>query len=318
MRRLAFATGLALTLGCAPAPPITVASPSPPAPTPSATPIATATASPSPTESPGPLNIVTAVVVPRSFHYFSVGQGESFRILLFDEDRSQPPAVVLTSGRPPVAPGPDVRSEAISVSADGRVIVVMRRLSEQTTYYLLRPETGEIRELLSGIGLGAPVITADGSRIAYAQSSSDPALNGVWISAVTADRHPAPSRVVSDQPQRVGSPPQPLAWSGDGGWLAISPVLGPGGIEVAVVDPTGGETHFNSSTNIFEGGNGRVLGSGYAVDWRAGEHSLLITNTRDFAGGRTYIYVADVTGGPNGTRVLHAPPDDVTLGPAVW
>ena len=75
------------------------------------TPIATATASPSPTESPGPLNIVTAVAVPRSFHYFSVGQRESFRILLFDEDRSQPPAVVLTSGRLPVVPGPppDVR-----------------------------------------------------------------------------------------------------------------------------------------------------------------------------------------------------------------
>ncbi|HEY8861369.1 MAG TPA: hypothetical protein VIN37_04655, partial [Candidatus Limnocylindria bacterium] len=86
--------------------------------------------------------------IPRSFHYFSVGQGETFRILLFDEDRTVPPVVVLTSGRPPVAPGPYVVSEAFSVSADGRVLVLMRRLSEQqTSYFVLRPEIGEIRTL---------------------------------------------------------------------------------------------------------------------------------------------------------------------------
>jgi Tol biopolymer transport system component len=121
---------------------------------------------------------------------------------------------------------------------------------------------------------------------------------------------------VSDAPQRVGSPPQPLAWSADGKWLAISPVLGPGGTEVAVVDPAAGETHFNSATNIFEGGNARVLGSGSAVDWRAGEHDLLITSSRDVFGGRTYIYTIDVAGGP--MRTLYAPSADVVLGPTVW
>ena len=50
-----------------------------------------------------------------------------------------------------------------------------------------------------------------------------------------------------------------------------------------------------ATTNIFEGGNARVIGSGYAVDWRGGEHGLLVTSTRDFMGGRTYIYTADVT-----------------------
>jgi hypothetical protein len=107
-----------------------------------------------------------------------------------------------------------------------------------------------------------------------------------------------------------------LAWSDDGTWLAISPVLGECCVEVAVVDPTAGETHFSATTNIFEGGRARVLGDGYAVDWRAGEHALLITSTRSLFGGRTYIYTADVMGGP--TRTLYAPTGDTVLGPAVW
>ncbi len=315
MRGLALALGVWLVADCVPA--ATVASPSGSATASApAAPTGPPSATVSPSASAGPVNVAAAVgAIPRSFHYFSTGQGESFRILLFDEDKTQPPVVVLTSGRPPVPAGPDVRSEAFSVSADGRVIVVMRRLSEQqTTYYVLRPETGELRTLLSGAELGPPVISADGQRIAFARRSDDAAVNGLWLLAVTGAA--GPTRLVSDAAQRVGSPPEPLAWSDDGKWLAISPVLGPGGVEVAVVDPTTGETHFNATTNIFEGGRARVLGSGYAVDWRAGEHSLLITSTRDFMGGRTYIYAADVVGGS--TRTLYAPSGDVTLGPAVW
>jgi Tol biopolymer transport system component len=316
MRRLAFAIGLALTLGCSPGPAVTVASPSP---SPS---IATATASPSPSPTPtataGPINVATAVgTIPRSFHYFDTGQGAGYRILLFDENKTEPPAVVLTSGQPMAPAGPGVRSDALTVSADGQVLVVMRRVSEQqTSYYVLRPQTGELRTLFNGPDLGPPIISADGQRVAFTRTSADPAINGLWVLAVAGAA--SPTRLVTDMPLRVGSPPQPLAWSDDGKWLAISPVLGPGGVEVAVVDPTAGETHFNATTNIFEGGNARVIGSGYAVDWRAGEHSLLVTSTRDFIGGRTYLYLADVAGGPNANRDLYAPTGDMTLAPAVW
>src|SRR5438874_2102678 len=241
MRRVALAMGVVLAAACMPGPAVTVASPSPFA----ATPTATRSASPSPSENPGPLNVVSAVAIPPSFHYFSVGQGESFRILLFDEDRAQPPAVVLTSGRPPVPAGPDVRADAFTASADGRVIVVMRRLSEQQTMYdVLRPETGELRTLLSGAGLGPPVLSTDGRRIAFARRSDDPALNGLWLLAVAGAA--GPTRLVSDAVQRVGSPPEPLAWSDDGKWLAISPVLGDSGSEVAVIDPAAGETRFDA------------------------------------------------------------------------
>ncbi|HEX6060802.1 MAG TPA: hypothetical protein VF001_01935 [Candidatus Limnocylindria bacterium] len=315
MRRVASVIVVALMAGCVPGPSTTIASPSP---SPSAP--ATSIATPSPTESPGPLNATTAVgTIPRSFHYFSTGQREGFRILLFDEDRPVPPVAVLTSGGLPAAPGPDLSSEAFSVSADGRVIVLMRQLSgQQTSYFVLRPETGELRALLSGAGLGPPVISPDGQRIAFARTSDDPAVNGLWLFAITAGlpATPSPSRLVTDVPQRVGSPPRPLAWSADGSWLAIAADLGDGGDQVGVVDPAAGETHFNATTNTFEGGRARVLGPGYAVDWRAGEHALLITSTRNLFGGRTLIYTADVVGGP--TRTLYAPTADVVLGPAIW
>ncbi|MDQ6858746.1 MAG: hypothetical protein M3Z65_07110 [Chloroflexota bacterium] len=314
MRRLPLVAAITLGFACVPPPTAIV---------PSSSPLtsfhATATpttATPSPTHSPGPLNVTTAIgTVPRSFHYFSEGQGESFRILLFDEARSETPAVVLTSGRVTASSGPDVRSEAFTVSADGRVVVLMRRLSEQlTTYYVLRPDTGELRGLLSGADLGPPVISADGQRIAYARRSDDAAVNGLWVFAI-ALRAPSPARLVIDEPQRVGSPPRPLAWSADGKWLAISPVLGEGGTEVAVVDPAAGETRFDAATNAFVGGRARVLGPGYAVDWRGGERNLLVTSSRDLFGGLTQIYTADVTTGT--TRVLYRPAAaDATLGPA--
>lgn len=297
---------------------VSVAPPSP-SPSPSATPTPTASpsASPSPTPSPGPLNATTAVgTVPRSFHYFDIGQGESYRILLFDEDRTQPPVVVLTSGRPPVPPGPDVRSDSFTVSADGTVLVVMRRLSPQLmTYYVLRPETGEMQEVLNGPDLGLPVISPDGAGVAYARASDDPAVNGIWLSSL-APRRPAPTRLVSDVPKRVGSPPQPLAWSTDGSSLAIVASQGEGSQEIAVVDPSGGLTRYDAATNAFVGGRARVIGPGSFIDWRGGDAHLLVTSSRSLFGGRTLIYEANAI--TSTTRPLYVPSGDVNLGPAVW
>jgi Tol biopolymer transport system component len=267
--------------------------------------------------------VATAVgTIPRSFHYFSTGQGESFRILLFDEERAQPPVVVLTSGRQLVPPGPDVRSEAFTVSADGRVIVLMRRLSEQqTTYFLIRPETGELRAVLSGADLGPPVVTADGARVAFSRKSEDPAVNGLWLLALS-ENPPAPSRLVTDNPpQRVGSPPEPVAWSPDGQWLAIAVGLGDSGAEIAVVDPSAGETRYDAMTDSFAGGRTRVIGPGFAADWRGGERALLITSSRTAFGGRTQIYTADLATGA--TRTLYTPTlnsasGDPNLGAAIW
>jgi len=128
-------------------------------------------------------------------------------------------------------------------------------------------------------------------------------------------RHPAPSRIVADDPQHAGSPSQPLAWSDNGKWLAIASSLGDGATEVAVVDPSAGETRFDWTNVAFIGGRARALGPGYAVDWRAGEHALLVTSTRSLFGGTTEIYSADVTTGA--IRPLHRPAGDIGLAPAV-
>jgi Tol biopolymer transport system component len=262
--------------------------------------------------------MVTAVgTIPRSFHYFSTGQGEGYRILVFDEDRAVPPVVVLTSGRLTVPAGPDVRSEAFSASADGTVVVIMRRLSElETTYFVLRPESGAIRTLLSAPDLGPPMVSADGSRIAYARTSQDPALHGLWVASIAAGA-PVPTRLVSDNPQRVSSPPIPVAWSPDGKWLAIGLGQSDSGYAIAVMDPTAGEAHYDAAANppVLIGGRGRTLGPGFAVDWRGGERALLITSSRTAFGGRTEIYTADVTTGV--TRSLYKPTSDVRLGTAV-
>lgn len=264
--------------------------------------------------------MVTAVgPIPRAFHYFSSGQGEGFRILLFDEDGAKPPVEVLHSGRILAEAGPAVRSDAFGVSADGRVLVVMRRLAEQQiTFSVVRPETGEIRALLSGPDLGPPVVSPDGQRVAFARVSDDPAINGLWVFAIAPGQPgiPPPARLVRDAPQRIGSPPEPVAWSDDGKWLAISPVLGPGGTEVGVVDPAAGETRFDATANAFVGGRARVLGPGDTVDWRAGERALLITSSRDAFGGRTEVYTADVTTGA--IRSLYVPGGDATLQGATW
>ena len=312
MKRIAFVIAAAVAAGCAPAPVTIVASPSP-----SVRETVTPTASSSATADPGPLNVARAVgTIPRSFHYFDTGQGESYRILLFDEEKTEPPVVVLTSGRPPAPPGPDVRSEAFTVSADGRVLVLMRRLSEQeTTYYAIRPETGEIRALLHGPDLGPPVIAPDGQRVAYARTSTDPAINGVWVATIGGGT-PTPTRLVNDMPQRVGSPPQPVAWSADGTWLAIAVGQSDSGAEIAVVDPSAGETRFSATTNEFVGGRARVLGPGYAVDWRGGEAAVLVTSTRTLFGGQTEIYTVDVATGAR--RSLYRPSGDVVLGAATF
>lgn len=313
MRRLALAIGLALPLGCAPGPAVTVASPSPSPPIVAAS----ATASPSPSaRGAAALNIPTAVgKIPRSFHYLSTGRGEGFRILLFDEESARPPVEVLRSGPVPVASEPDVRSDDFSASADGRVLVVRRRLSEQqTTYSVVRPETGQVDALLSAADLGAPVVSADGSRIAYARTTDAPALHGTWLLAI-AGNPPAPVRLITDQPQRVSSPPQPVGWSPDGQWLAVAVGQGESGPQIAVVALSGGETHYDATANAFVGGRARVLAPGYVVDWRGGDGALLITSSRSAFSGRTEIVTADVTTGAS--RSLYRPAGDVSLGPAV-
>lgn len=273
-------------------------------------------ASSAPSTSPSSFGIqVTAVAaMPADPHYFAVGQGDSTRILLFDSAATRPPVEVIRFDAAP-PPSPDVREILFGVSADGRVLVIARRFSQQrTVHYLVRPQTGELVVLLTDLAssFGAPVVSPDGARYAYPRLA-DAAGTGVFVADARAG--PAPKRIVASDPQIVGSPPHPVAWSPDGAWLAVT-LSDTGGSRMFVVELQAGETALDVGTGEFNGGNGRRLGPGHAIDWRGGAQNLLIVSSRHAFGGRSFVYATAVTGGP--ARELYVPADDTVLADARW
>lgn len=259
---------------------------------------------------------MTAVGAPPSEpHFFSVGGQDSTRIMLFDSSATRPPVeVVRFDPAPPPLGGPGVQGVAFGASADGRVLVVSRRFSEQrTVHYLVRPQNGEVLVLLEDLSplFSVPVVSPDGARYAYARRG-DAAGTGVWIADARAG--PAPRRIVASHPQAVGSPPQPVAWSPDGAWLAVS-TADDGGSRMGVVQIQAGETSLDVGTGAFSGGNARMLGPGHAIDWRS-DQNLLITSSRNAFGGRSLVYATTVAGGSS--RELYAPTGDAVLSGAAW
>jgi Tol biopolymer transport system component len=155
-------------------------------------------------------------------------------------------------------------------------------------------------------------VSPDGSRYAYARLV-DGVGTGVWI----ADARPGPSpkRIVASDPQMAGSPPQPVAWSPDGAWLAVT-IASDSGSRLGLVQVQAGETTLDVGRAEFSGGNARMLGPGNAVDWRGGEPNLLVTSSRNAFGGRSLVYATAVAGGQ--PRELYVPPVDTILSGAQW
>jgi hypothetical protein len=244
-----------------------------------------------------------------------VGTQDSTRILLFDSSATRPPVEVVRFDPAPPPAGLDVRAVAFGASADGRALVVARRFSEQrTVHYLVRPQTGEAVVLLEVLApsFSAPVVAPDGARYAYARLG-DAAGTGVFIADARAGA--APRRIVASDPQIVGSPPQPVAWSPDGAWLAVT-IANDSGSRLGLVQPRAGETTLDVGRADFSGGTARMLGPGHAIDWRGGEENLLVTSSRNAFGGRSVVYATAVAGGA--PRELYVPSGDTTLGAAQW
>lgn len=294
----------------------------PASPTPSPPPTALSSlipAGPSPSPSPTAASVtdihVTAVpAMPTDPHFFSVGSQDTTRILLFDSSATRPPLEVVRFDPAP-APSPDVRAVAFGASADGRVLVVARRFSEQrTVHYLVRPQTGEVLVLLTDLArsFSVPVVTPDGTRYAYARLG-DANSTGVWIADARAG--PDPKRIVASDPQIVGSPPQPVAWSADGAWLAVS-TSDTGGSRMGVVRVQAGETTFDIGNGQFTRGDARLLGPGDVIDWRGGEQSLLVASSRSAFGGRSFVYTTTVAGGQ--PREVYVPTADAVISDAQW
>src|SRR6266540_4691017 len=280
--------------------------------------IASPSSSPSPPASQSPaadIHVTAVPSLPADPHFFSVGAQDTTRILLFDSAATRPPVEVVRFDPAPSAGAPDVRNIAFGASADGRVLVIARRFSERrTVHYLVRPQTGEIVVLLTDLApsFSTPVVSPDGTRYAYARLG-DANSTGVWI----ADAHagPDPRRIVASDPQIVGSPPQPVAWSPDGAWIAVT-ISDTGGSRMGVVQVQAGETALDVGSGQFTRGNARLLGPGHAIDWRGGEQNLLVTSSRHAFGGRSVVYLTTIDGGPS--REVYVPTGETIISDARW
>jgi Tol biopolymer transport system component len=260
------------------------------------------------------IHVTAVAVMPSDPHFFSVGGQDSTRILLFDSSATRPPVEVVRFD-PASAPSPDVRTIAFGASADGRVLVVARRFNEQrTVHYLVRPQTGEVLVLLTDLArsFSVPVVSPDGTRYAYARLG-DANSTGVWIADARAG--PDPRRIVASDPQIVGSPPQPVAWSADGAWLAVS-TSDTGGSRMGVVKVQAGETTFDVGNGQFSRGDARLLGPGDVIDWRGGEQNLLVASSRSAFGGRSFVYTTTVAGGQ--PREVYVPTSETVISDAQW
>jgi hypothetical protein len=327
MRRVAISYLISAVLGVMASACLPLArAPTTPAPsessTPSPSPVASSSlipagpsASPSPTAaSVSDIHVTAVAAMPSDPHFFSVGGQDSTRILLVDSSAMRPPVEVVRFDPAP-APSPDVRTIAFGASTDGRVLVVARRFSEQrTVHYLVRPQTGDVLVLLTDLArsFSVPVVTPDGTRYAYARLG-DANSTGVWIADARAG--PDPKRIVGSDPQIVGSPPQPIAWSADGEWLAVS-TSDTGGSRMGVVRVQAGETTFDVGSGQFTRGDARLLGPGDVIDWRGGEQKLLVASSRSAFGGRSFVYTTTVAGGQ--PREVYVPAVDTVISDAQW
>ncbi len=253
--------------------------------------------------------------MPADPHFYSLVGPSEGRILLFDSASTLPPVEVVRFDPAPLSSGPDARNIAFGASADGRVLVIARRYSEQrTVQYLVRPQTGEVVILLTDLApsFSTPVVSPDGTRYAYARLG-DANSTGIFIADARAG--PDPKRIVASDPQIVGSPPQPVGWSPDGAWLALT-ISDTGGSRMGVVQIQAGETTLDVASGQFTRGNARLLGPGHAIDWRGGGQNVLVTSSRHAFGGRNVVYTTAIGGGQ--PRELYAPPGDSILGDAQW
>ena len=178
-------------------------------PTPTSTSVPTATRTATPTPSPQTTNqgvVLNArpTVVPPDFKYVETWPG---RIVMFDlaARRATEIATYTTVTAEPGHP-----AAQLSASADGRTLLVLVLVSPtDRTLFVVRPETGEVRTIMRG-PLDRGILSADGSRFAVARHDSDPLLTGLAVGAI-ADG--TTRRLIADDPQLVGSPPIPFAFS---------------------------------------------------------------------------------------------------------
>jgi hypothetical protein len=281
-----------------------------PAPTPASSPSPTESASPSPTAvavspsptappsptatpiAPGDATIkVSKVTVPSEFRYVALGSGEDFRVVMLDLDaaRATEVATVHVVG---VQTAPAQTSASVSASSDGRVVLLTITVPEaQSSLYVLRPEAGESKLLLKGAPRQA-VISPDGTRFALGRADRDPAMTGLWAGSVDDGTM---KRLVADEPQFVGSPPVPFAFSPAGTLLVFGLGLGDTGYQAMLVPIGSAEARVDRApggTKIV-GGDVTAIGPASGAEFSS-EQEAFVWSSRGAFGGQTVAYTFDL------------------------
>jgi len=283
------------TRGAAPAtspsPSVTVAlSPTAVAVSPSPSPQPSPTATPN---APGDAMVsVTKVRVPAEFRYVVLGSGEDFRVVLLDLDAARATQVA-TAHVAGVRTAPAQTSAAVSASADGRVVLLSLNVPEaQSSLYVLRPEIGGSKLLLKGAPRQA-LVSPDGARFALARADTDPAMTGLWIGSTDDGTM---KRLIADDPQFVGSPPVPFAFSPAGTLLVFGLGLGETGYQATLVPVSSAEARVDraaTGTKII-GGDVTPIGPASGAEF-VGEQEAFVWSSRSAFGGQTVAYTFDLT-----------------------
>lgn len=270
-----------------PAPTAAVASASPsPSPTPSASPAAMA---------PGAVTVqASRVAVPTEFRYLALGSGSDFRVIVLDLEagRSSDVATIRLGPLPTAPAHPYV---GVSASTGGRVVLLTLVVPETSnSVFILRPEMGDARLLVRGEVVAA-IVSPDGTRFAIALNDQDRALTGLWVGTI-ADG--AMKRLVADDPQYVGSPPRPYAFSPDGDLLVFGVGGGDSGARAMSIPVRSAEARVDrtGAEDRLVGGEAKAIGLASGAQFRApGE--LLVHSSRSAFGGETVVYLHDLPSG---------------------
>jgi len=296
-----------------------------PSPSVTASPSPTAVAvSPSPSPQPSPTTTpnapgdatvsVTKVTIPAEFRYVVLGSGEDFRVVMLDLNaaRATDVARLHVVG---VRTAPAQTGAALSASTDGRVVLVSLNVPEaQSSLYVVRPETGGSKLLLKGAPRQA-LVSPDGTRFALARADTDPAMTGLWIGSTDDGTM---KRLIADDPQFVGSPPVPFAFSPAGTLLVFGLGLGETGYQATLVPVTSAEARVDraaAGTKII-GGEVTPIGPASGAEF-VSEQEAFVWSSRSAFGGQTIGYTFDLTS-KRTTDVYRPSSPDSLLASASW
>jgi hypothetical protein len=278
-------------------------------PTATSTSVATATPTPTASTQTGNQGVVLRArpaVVPSDFKYVEAWPGRIVSLDLARRAATELATYTVASSEPGF-PGAQ-----LSVSADGRTLLVLIFVGPTDgALFVLRPESGDVRLIMRG-PLVRAVLSIDGSRFAVARHDPDPRLTGLAVGAIADGTM---RRLIADDPQLVGSPPIPLAFSSDGQQLAFGLGMGDTGYRGGVIPVASTEVDAGRLRDPGATTPGVTLLDAASGAEFISATELFVWSSRSAFGGQTVAYAYDMASKKK--LELYRPTSDLLLD-ATW